>query len=283
MSQHHFGRSERVRPYREWLRPHLGERTNCAWRGLLPQAGLIAAALLLYYVVRAISKGSEATAVSNAADLLAFERAFGLDWELGAQALVLDQPALVSFFNWVYVWTYWPLLLGALVFFWVAHRHEFTIMRDALVISGAVGLMIFAVYPVAPPRFLPGFTDTVAQASREHFIAHPSGFINEYAALPSFHLGWHALAAVMLARHLPPRWRVAVMVPPALMAAAIVFTANHYVIDGVAGVGLALAGLSVARQLHSQPRTIVMDSRQLVHVDLTTERPVGAESSTSTA
>lgn len=258
MSHQHLGRSGRTRLVQDWLKPHLGNERTGSWRALLPQVGMIAGALLLYYVVRAFSKGSEVTAIANAHELLAFERAFGVDWELGAQELIIERPEWVSFFNWIYVWTYWPLLLGALLFLWVAHREDFTILRDALVVSGAVGLVIFAVYPVAPPRFLDGFTDTVAQASREHFIAHPSGFINEYAALPSFHLGWHALAAIMLARYLPTPWRFVLAVPPTLMAAAIVFTANHYVIDGVAGVGLSLAGLAVARRLHgqTQPRSL---------------------------
>lgn len=233
-----------------WLQPHKGSARTRAWQGIVPQIALIAGALVLYYAVRGLSQSAESQAMANAQDLLSFERALSIDWELGAQNLILDRPGWVSFFNWIYVWTYWPILLGTMIFLWVRHRHRFTIFRDALILSGAVGLVIFAVYPVAPPRFLDGFTDTVAQSSREHFLAHPSGLINEFAALPSFHVGWDALAAVMLAACLPRKFRILAVIPPLLMSAAIVFTANHYVIDAVAGIGLSLAGLAVAHRIH---------------------------------
>ena len=233
-----------------WLQPHRGPDNARTWQGIGPQIGIITAALVLYYAVRGLSKSAESQAMANAQDLLSFERALSIDWEIGAQNLILDRPGWVAFFNWIYVWTYWPVLLGTLIFLWVKQRHRFTIFRDALMLSGAVGLVIFAVYPVAPPRFLDGFTDTVAQSSREHFFAHPSGLINEFAALPSFHVGWDALAAVMLAACLPRKYRPLAVIPPLLMSAAIVFTANHYVIDAVAGIGLSLAGLAVAQRIH---------------------------------
>lgn len=270
------GRSWRTVP-QNWIRPHQGQAASGGWRAVTPQVLLIGAALVLYYLVRAVSGGSEIEAVANAHDVLAFERALGFDWELGAQELVLSRPALVSFFNWVYVWTYWPLLLGALIYLWCRRRREFTVMRDALIVSGAMGLVIFALYPVAPPRFLGDFTDTVAQASREHFIAHPSGLINQYAALPSFHLGWHVLAGVMLAQLLPRRWRVLPLVPAMLMGAAIVVTGNHYIIDGVVGVALSLAGLAVARRLHAGQETPAPSTQSLAwaRIDPLPDRPPG--------
>ena len=119
-------------------------------------------------------------------------------------------------------------------------------------ISGSVGLAVFALFPVSPPRFLDGFTDTVASRCRaQGAVAHPSGFTNEYAAMPSFHVGWTVLAGVVVfgvLRHRILRW--AALVPGAVMSMTVVVTANHYVLDALAGIVVSLLGLWLAREAH---------------------------------
>jgi hypothetical protein len=234
-------------------RPTAGATTRArlaAVRGVGVQLGLLALATVAYLGVRALTQGDPGAAVGNAHDVLRVERALGLDWERGAQALVLDHGTLVRWFNAVYVWAFWPFVALALIVLYRRDRGRYRVLRNAMFASGAAGLAVFAVFPVAPPRFLDGFTDTVALVSGQDHLAHPSAFSNEYAAIPSFHVGWTVLAAVCLLPVL--RWTVVrafVVVHGVVMAVTVVVTANHYVVDGAIGVAVSLAGLAVAARV----------------------------------
>ncbi len=198
-----------------------------------------------YLGVRGITQTSEDLALANAYDILKFEAELGIAWERQAQQYLLNRSNWMSFFNWFYAWTYWPVLAGSLILLWWRDRKRYLLYRDALIVSGAVGLLIFALYPVAPPRFLDGFVDTVSAHSR-HVIAHPKALINPFAALPSFHVGWHALSALMIASMVKRWWiRGLIMTPTVIMAITVIVTANHYIVDAAAGLVLSLAGLGI--------------------------------------
>lgn len=221
------------------------------WNGAAGQVGLLAVMFLFYLAVRGITQTSEDLALSNAYEVLRFETGLGIAWERSAQQLLIDRSNVMSFFNWIYAWTYWPMLVGSLVLLWWRDKKRYLLFRDALIFSGAIGLVVFALYPVAPPRFLNGFVDTVSATSR-HFVAHPPAIINQFAALPSFHVGWHTLAALMIAS-MVSAWlvRVIIMLPSAMMAISVVVTANHYIVDAAAGMVLSLLGLALISKLRS--------------------------------
>ena len=114
---------------------------------------------------------------------------------------------------------------------------------------GAVGLVVFGTYPVAPPRMLDGFVDTVHLYSGSGGMAHPMQYTNAYAAMPSFHVGWLVLAGVASMPALPwRRLRPLLLVPGLVMLFVVMATANHYLIDGVVGATLALVALAVVDQ-----------------------------------
>jgi hypothetical protein len=215
--------------------------------GAMGQALGLGFGLALYMAVRALSAGSSNEAVQNASRLLQFEKALGIDVEASFQKAVLSTEWLITVANWFYSFTYWPMIIGTLIYTWIRHRELFIRYRNALFFSGMLGLVVFALFPVAPPRFLDGYVDTVNAAARHQFIAHPSWIINENAALPSFHVGWVVLSAVLLIP-LARRWsiRLLLLLPGPLMAITVVITANHYLVDIVAGVGISLLGLQLA-------------------------------------
>lgn len=225
--------------------PQAPTRVGSIWR----QTAVIIAGFVGYMAVRGFANGAERKAFDHADDLLHFERAIGLDFEADAQAFALARPAFIEFFNWIYAWTYWPYIIGAFVITWFWRRDSFRLYRNAMMASGAIGLVIFTLFPVAPPRLLDGFVDTVSSSSRSNFIAHPSFLINEFAALPSFHLGWVTLASVVLALATSQIWlRWLLAVPPVLMAISVVVTGNHYVVDIAAGIVISLSGLFIAQR-----------------------------------
>ena len=138
------------------------------------------------------------------------------------------------------------------------HRPQFLQLRDGMLVSGALGLIVFLSYPVAPPRLAGlGLEDTVTENSQAYRYLQPPAFVNQYAAMPSLHVGWDLLAAMAVFSATSSLLvRVLACVMPALMAWAVIATANHYVLDVVAGVALVLVGhlVALALQRHRERR-----------------------------
>lgn len=211
------------------------------------QSLLVGMALLAYLAVRFITQGDVATAHRNARQLLNFQRVIGLDIELGIQALFLDDHFIITLANWIYIWGYWPVLAFTLIYLGARHRDGYIELRNAMFISGAIGLVIFATYAVAPPRlFSVQYIDTVTEHSFFYRVAQPPSLANKYAAVPSFHFGWNLLVAIAwyrVARTTALRWLAFAM--PAAMAFAVVVTANHWILDVVIGGVVCMIGFGL--------------------------------------
>lgn len=215
------------------------------------EALLITLAILAYFGVRNVTAGSPEAAFDNADRVIAFQERFGLDWEDEIQRAMIDHEWLVDVANWVYIWGHWPVILSAAVGLFLFRRDRYVLLRNALFISGAIGFLFFALFPLAPPRLLDlGLVDTVTDRSYAYRALQPPGLTNQYAAFPSLHAGWNLLVGIVLFlafRHLGVR-AFAVLMPVA-MALAVVATANHYVVDVVAGYAVVLVGLAGALAL----------------------------------
>jgi hypothetical protein len=214
------------------------------------EATILIAAYIAYEFVRRIVAPNSNEAFAHAGRIIEFEQRLGIFYEPQLQALVLDHGWLVTLFNWVYVWGYLPVICVAAFYLYLRHHALYTRYRNAFLLSGAVGLVIFATLPVAPPRMFPefGFVDTVRDNSAIYAHLDNSEVLNEFAAVPSFHFGWIllvALAVYQTSRSVAARvlcWSL-----PLMMLLAIVFTANHYVIDAIIGGAVVLLALAVVR------------------------------------
>jgi len=230
-------------PERPTAAPSMWRRGSAA-----REAAVVLGALTAYLTVRLFTDAQRGPALAHARAVLRLERALHLAHEQDVQRWVLGHASATSVLNAVYVWAFWPIVAGALV---VLHRRApsaFVDLRNALILSGLVGLLVFATFPVAPPRMLEGFHDTVAGLGGSHAVAHPSGLTNEYAAVPSFHVGWTALASTAVAAQLRRRrTRALALVPALLMAVAVVATGNHFVVDGLIGATLTLGTWTALR------------------------------------
>jgi membrane-associated phospholipid phosphatase len=233
-------------------------RTGSRWRSALRTVGTDAAVVLtgivVYFGVRGVTAGSPDTARDHALDILALEKTLGLDVEAGVQALLVDIGPLTTLANWVYIWGHWPVIAVTLVWLALHNRTVFLRLRNAMIASGGLGLCVYTTYPVAPPRLLDrGFVDTVTEQSNSYRVLQPPAFVNQYAAMPSLHVGWDlcvGLALVAAAGTLTVRTLGRLM--PVVMAAATVLTANHYVLDVLAGAAFGLAGWAIALQLEKR-------------------------------
>lgn len=227
------------------------------WWTLMWQAALVAVAALCYFGVRDLTEGAQRTAVENARSVTRLEAALGLDWERAMQEQVIDHSRLVTLANWVYMYGHWPVIIVTLAWLFVRHPPDFYLLRNAMFISGAIGLVIFVLFPVAPPRLgVLEIVDTVTQRSSSYRTLQPPGLINRYAAVPSLHFGWNLLVGVMVWRVSRNAWLRGLAVAMVVaMGLAVVVTANHYVLDVLAGAAVALTGLGAAMLLPRVRRT----------------------------
>lgn len=207
------------------------------------QAGWVVLGIFVYFRVRNLTEGSRAAAVEHAHDIMRLERSLGFAVEEELQALVAPSATLRTLGNWIYIWGHWPVIVVVMVWLAWRHRREFLRLRDGMLISGAVGMVVFATFPVAPPRLADGFMiDTVTEHSQAYRVLQPPIFTNQYAAMPSLHAGWDLLVGIAVFTAASTTiLRVVGAAMPVLMTLAVVATANHYVLDVVAGVALVLA------------------------------------------
>jgi hypothetical protein len=216
---------------------------------------LVAPAALFYFLVRGVVDAREADAVRHAEAIIQFEQALGINQEQRLQERILSSGWLIDLVNWIYIWGHWPVIV--LVVSWlILFRHErFAVYRNAFLISGAVGMVIFALFPVAPPRLMDGigFIDTVTDRSNAYRLLQPPSLTNPFAAMPSLHFGWNLLIGIALVREAHSRAaRLFGVLMPLAMFSSIILTANHYFLDGLVGGLLVLCGLALGEWL-AQP------------------------------
>jgi len=210
---------------------------------------LIGLTLPLYYLVRGSAHERVGEAVVRASQLIEFEKSLGIFWEVELQSWVLPYTGLVNLLNGFYLYGHLPIIGALAVWLYLWHRPQYLLMRNAFLISGAIGLMIYVTFPVAPPRFLPewGFVDTVLDQYDTGRPLTPAFFVNEYAAMPSLHFGWNLLLGLGIIWNTKHIWaRAFGVIMPASMFLAVVVTGNHFFLDVVAGTVVALGGLGIA-------------------------------------
>lgn len=238
---------------------HVRARRPLSW---YREGAYLALGLVVYFGVRVLVEGSGARAVANAERLLDIEASMNIDIETQLQEAALESDLVRIVGNLSYVWLHWPLLIAALVLLFLRDPPHYRQFRNALFVSGSVGLVLFALVPMAPPRFMPGFVGTVSDDARRHYLGYPLNWANKYAAFPSFHVGWTLIACLAVAASFErPGIRIAALVPALLVGVSVVTTGNHYVIDSVAGAAIAAgayAGFGWAyarRHLPPEPAT----------------------------
>ncbi|WP_203986093.1 phosphatase PAP2 family protein [Virgisporangium aurantiacum] len=207
---------------------------------VLPQIAVVAAAVAVYFLVRGATNSDPSVAVENAHRIIGWERWLGIYHEPALQRDLASSEALRTVLNWVYIWGHWPVIVTTFLILARYNAAVYLRLRNAMMLSGAIGFAFFALFPVAPPRLAGlGMADTVTLTSHSYRVLQPTIFTNQFAAMPSLHAGWNlliGLAIVAAARR--PLLKALGVVLPMAMIATVVLTANHYLLDVVVGVSL---------------------------------------------
>lgn len=215
---------------------------------------VIAALLVVYDRVRSLAEVHSSVADSHGWAILDAESALHLRIEDGLNSWLTGQGFIRALAVDYYQYLHLTVALAVLVVCYVRCPAAYRPVRNALVLTNVVALVVFALYPAAPPRLLPGagFVDSVADAG--FGSSHGPIPADQYGALPSLHLAWATWVAItgftITRRRLP---RVLFVVHPILTALVVVATANHYVLDVASG---ALLGIAAAWASGLLPRTV---------------------------
>jgi hypothetical protein len=212
------------------------------------ETALVLALFGLYNLGRLVAKGRLDTADGHARSLLDVEGALRLPSEAALQAWALGVPHLIDLADRYYL-LHFPVTAGVLVWLWVRDRPHYLWARRALVLATGAAMLVHLWLPMTPPRLLAGLgmVDTGMVGGDSAYAGSPvSALANEYAAMPSLHVGWAVLLAVVLVRAGRTRWRWLWVLHPLMTLLVVVVTANHYWLDAAAGTALAIGSLAVA-------------------------------------
>jgi hypothetical protein len=214
-------------------------------RAFFAEALLIALLITIYQGVRHLAIGHFGEATHHAEWVWRLERATYLPNEATLQRWVLNWPGAARLANLYYVGVHFPGTTAALVWLFLRHRAVYLHTRTELVVLTSAGLMVHVFFPLAPPRLVPGLgmVDTMLAVGPSAYSSPNTGFANQFAAMPSLHIGWAILVAVGLLRTSRSRWRWLILLHPMLTTTVVVVTANHYWLDGM--IAALLLGLSM--------------------------------------
>jgi hypothetical protein len=217
------------------------------WPVFLRDMAIVAGVIGLYFVVRGLAPDRIAQSVELTTWLIAIEQALHVYVEPQVQEISIRSHAVKEVANFIYAYLHFPVLAVVGAWLWWKGRDRFVFMRNVMFISMVIGVVFYYVLPAAPPRLMAmhgydlGFVDTIFGGDTAVSYAQPSLIRNDYAAIPSFHFGWIALASAAIWVNTESRLLRGVAAALALaMTWAIVASANHLFIDMVLG-GLVIA------------------------------------------
>ncbi|MFJ3336739.1 phosphatase PAP2 family protein [Streptomyces sp. NPDC086766] len=229
-------------------------RIRLRWWTELP---LIVLVYGCYSAGRLLARGDVSSAVGHGLAILRAEKLLHLDAEHPLNRLFTREPWLGVPADFWYASLHYLVTPALLVWLFRTRPGLYRTARTWLMTSTFIGLIGFTLVPTCPPRLLSpghGFVDTMAQYSSYGWWGAQAsaprglgGMTNQYAAMPSLHVGWALWCGVMLWRHGGTRTAKAAGVAyPLLTALVVMGTANHYFLDAVAGVAVMGAGLLLA-------------------------------------
>jgi hypothetical protein len=206
----------------------------------------------VYDIVANLAPLRRQAAIGHAEGLLRLERTLHLDPELALNRWLVSHHTLGTLLSYYYDNAHFIVTLGLLGWLWWRRADLYRPLRNALVLINVIGLAVFWLYPVAPPRMLSGFTDVVA-ASHTFGSWHTGSLAsaaNQFAAMPSLHMAWAAWCGLVLWRLSERAWvRGLALLYPCVTAVAVLATGNHFVLDLLAGLVTAALAVALARVL----------------------------------
>jgi hypothetical protein len=216
------------------------------------ELAIVAIALLAWQAVRIPLEGSVGLSLSHAQSVLQLERSLSLDIE--ARVIeVFSTPSAAVALGWLYTNIHLPVLFGFMAAARLLAPARYPLLRTVFVVSFLPAVLVIALYPLAPPHWLPELGLGVPPSDAE-LVKNTAFLHNSTAAAASQHFGFAVFVAAA-SIWLFPRSRLAwsTLGYPVLVFVVIVGTGNHYVVDCVVGTLTFVLAAFVASVLHERP------------------------------
>ncbi|MFF2362584.1 bifunctional glycosyltransferase 87/phosphatase PAP2 family protein [Streptomyces sp. NPDC058122] len=233
-------------------------RTNLLLELLLIRVGYSAYQQVRLAATGGTNSGGRATAEQHGRQVFAVERFLHLDVERWVNHAVVGVPGLRDFFDFYYQSFHFGVPLTILAVLYIRRPADHRWARSALGFATLLALVGFWLYPLAPPRLMPGLgvIDTVhgVQDFSKPDYGTLTELTNQYAAMPSLHFGWSLWCGIVIVVLAPRWWMKALgLLHPLLTVSSIVATGNHWVLDAVGGAAVVAVGFGLT-YLISGPR-----------------------------
>jgi hypothetical protein len=217
---------------------------------LVLQLAALAFAYWAWRHARGAVAGGFSESFSHARSIVSTERSLGALIEPSVQhwAVAWGWPAEVARWGYANLHFKGSCLMLAIIFF--GYRNSFGFVRNAVFAAMVISVIVYALYPTAPPRFLPelGLDPSSSVTGNNPMLSHPGdSLFNPFAAVPSMHVGLSVILAWSLALLVRPRPLKAVLFAyPLLMTYVVVASGNHFWLDAAFGLMTAAAAVGVA-------------------------------------
>jgi hypothetical protein len=226
------------------------------------EIGIVCGLFALWQVANRLTRGHTTGGLRRGQQLWDLERWLHLPSETSVQHLILGHPLWVRATNYYYDTAHLTVMFCFLIWLWLRHRDRYPEFRNTLALLTGMCLLIQMV-AVAPPRLISG-TGLIDTAAAYGQSVYPviGDFADQYAAMPSIHVGWAMLISYAVVRSSTSRWRWVGAAYGPLTFFAVVATANHYWLDGFVAMlllAVALAGAAALEPVRLRLRLRVPD------------------------
>lgn len=215
---------------------------------LLGEVALVAFLFFGYDRVAATANVDPEAAFRHGRQLLAVEQIFHLAIEQPLNSLIAGWQTFGQLLSIYYDFAHGVVTFTVLGLVYVFASDGYRRARTALFVLNGVGLLVFWLLPVAPPRLLPGggFVDVVANSGTWGALEHGSSTLaehaNHFASMPSLHVAYAVwVLRTVLVASTSRLWRTLAAVHVGVTVAVVIVTGNHYLLDVLAGAALAEA------------------------------------------
>src|SRR5579875_1117386 len=169
---------------------------------LAPELAWAAWLAFLYDLLVGATPLQVRTAIANGFAVLRLERAWGLAGERALNRLLVGAPALKALAAYYYDNAHFIVTFGLLALLWWRRPAAYRPLRTTLVLVNLVAFCVFYLFPMAPPRLLPGagFYDVVAESGAigQWHTGSLARSADQYAAMPSLHIAWAVWSAAAI-------------------------------------------------------------------------------------
>ena len=243
--------------------------TRSWWRELV----LIGVLYAAYDFSRKLGDIDVSSAFAHGRSILHLERVWHLAPERVLNEALNHDLFIAVIASYFYSMMHYIVTPTVLVWMYRRHREHYGTARTALAISTALGLAGYLLLPTAPPRMLhgSGLTDTLADTASygwwggEGSVPRGLGALtNQFAAMPSLHVGWALWCGVLIAVYARRRWvKLLGIAYPVATTLVVLATGNHYLLDAIAGAITMGAGALLAAAIPARtPRGSTVARRE---------------------